>query len=224
MTRPVRIAPSILSADFSRLGAEIEAVVEAGADVIHLDVMDGHFVPNITFGAPVVAALRGCTDRPFDVHLMIAPTDPYLDGFIKAGADTLTVHAEAGPHLHRSLARIRDAGRRASVAINPATHESALTDVLDMIDQVIVMGVNPGFGGQCFIPGTLPKVARVRAMLEGRDVDIMVDGGVTAENDGALARAGATVLVAGAAVFRDGAEGYRHNIAALRDAANTITV
>ena len=224
MPRPVRIAPSILSADFARLGAEIQAITAAGADLIHVDPMDGHFVPNLTFGPAVMKAVRGSTRLPFDVHLMMAPVDPYLEAFIEAGADTLSLHPESGPHLHASLAMIARLGRRPGVALNPATHESVLTDLLDTIGQVIVMGVDPGFGGQAFIPATLDKVARVRALVGGRDIDITVDGGVTPDNAGALARAGATILVAGSAAFKGGPERYGENIAALKATANTIAV
>ena len=216
---PLRIAPSILAADFARLGEEVRAVAAAGADWIHLDVMDGHFVPNISFGPEVVRAIRGATDKPFDVHLMIAPVDPYLEAFARAGADLISVHAEAGPHVHRSLQAIRALGKRAGIVVNPGTPESAVEPVLDLVDLVLVMSVNPGFGGQAFIPGACEKIRRIRAMIGDRDIDLEVDGGVTAETAGAVAAAGADVLVAGSAVFRGGADAYRRNIEAIRNAA-----
>ena len=217
--RPLLIAPSILSADFGDLSADVSAMMEAGADWVHIDVMDGHFVPNISFGAPIIKAIRKATPNLFDTHLMIAPADPYLKDFADAGSDLISVHVEAGPHIHRSLQAIRAMGKKSGVVLCPGTPASAIAPLLDMLDLVLCMSVNPGFGGQSFIPSVLETIADCRKLIGDRPIDLEVDGGVTPDNAESIVRAGANVLVAGSAAFKGGRSAYQINVQAIRAAA-----
>lgn len=218
--RKIKIAPSILSADFSKLGDEIHAMESAGADYIHIDVMDGHFVPNLTFGPPIIKSIRSVTKLPFDVHLMIAPVDPLIPEFISAGADIISVHPESGPHLHRTIQLIKNAGKKAGVVLNPSTPIESMQHVISDVDLILVMTVNPGFGGQKFIPSQLGKIKMLRQMIDqtGRDIDLEVDGGITFDNARDVIAAGANVLVAGTASFAGGAAAYADNVKKLRAA------
>lgn len=219
-SRPIRIAPSILSADFSRLGDEIRAIDAAGADYIHFDSMDGHFVPNISIGPMILKAIRPHTKKPIDCHLMLSPVDPFIKDFADAGADIITVHPEAGPHVHRSIQTIKALGKKAGVVVNPSTPLSVITHVMDMVDLVLIMTVNPGFGGQSFIP-LLDKISEARRMIDatGRDIDLEIDGGITVETAPKAIAAGANVLVAGTAVFKGGPDQYASAISSLRSGA-----
>ncbi|TDI62608.1 MAG: ribulose-phosphate 3-epimerase [Alphaproteobacteria bacterium] len=218
MSRVIRIAPSILSADFAKLGEQVRAVTQAGADYIHVDVMDGHFVPNLTIGPSIIKAVRRYSELPFDVHLMISPVDPYIDDFVEAGADIITVHVEAGPHLHRTIQKIKDTGRKAGVALNPATPAAAVDHVLGDVDLILVMTVNPGFGGQSFIESQLEKISVLRSKIDasGRDIELEVDGGINFKTAPLAIEAGANILVAGTATFDGGITSYQDNIAKLR--------